>query len=65
MHPLNENKIELTVSDNGVGMPEDVNFRNTESLGMHLVTILAQGQLHRAIKLDRKRGTKFQIRLKT
>lgn len=65
MHPLNEDEIELAVSDNGVGVPEDVDFRNTESLGLHLVTILAEGQLHGAIQLDRKRGTKFQIRLKT
>jgi PAS domain S-box-containing protein len=64
MHPLNENKIELTISDNGVGVPEDVDYRNTESLGLHLVTILAEGQLHGAIRLDRKQGTKFQIRMK-
>jgi PAS domain S-box-containing protein len=64
MHPLNKNEAELTFSDNGVGLPEDVDFRNTESLGLHLVTILAEDQLHGNIKLDRKEGTKFNMRLR-
>ena len=63
MHPLNKNEAELTFSDNGVGLPENVDFRNTESLGLHLVTILAEDQLHGNIKLDRKEGTKFQMKL--
>jgi two-component sensor histidine kinase len=62
MHPLDKNEIELIVSDNGVGIPTDVNFRDTESLGLHLVTILAEDQLHGAIKLDRARGTSFSVR---
>ena len=64
MHPLNKNDIELTVSDNGVGVPENVDFRNTESLGLHLVTILAEDQLHGEIKMERNEGTKFHIRLR-
>ncbi|UCC39153.1 MAG: PAS domain S-box protein [Candidatus Aminicenantes bacterium] len=64
MRPLNEEEIQLTVSDNGIGLPEDVDFRKTESLGLHLVTILAEDQLKGTIKLDRKGGTKFQIRLR-
>ena len=64
MHPSNKNEIELIVSDNGVGLPSDVDFRATESLGLHLVTLLAENQLHGKIKLDRTKGTKFLIRLK-
>lgn len=64
MHPLNGNEIELVVSDNGVGIPEEVNFRKTESLGLYLVTILAEDQLDGKIKLDRNKGTRFQIRLR-
>jgi PAS domain S-box-containing protein len=62
--PLNKNKVELIVSDNGVGLPEEVEFRNTESLGLHLVTILVDGQLHGDIKLERDGGTSFHIRFK-
>jgi len=64
MHSLNKEKIELIVCDDGVGMPEDVDFRNTDSLGLHLVNILAEDQLHGSIKLDRKKGTSFRIRFK-
>lgn len=63
-HPTDENEIELVFSDNGVGMPEDLDFRNTESLGLHLVTILAEDQLQGKIELNRTEGTKFQIKFR-
>jgi len=55
-------EIELVVSDNGVGIPDGLDFRNTASLGLHLVTILAEGQLHGKIELERTAGTSFRIR---
>ncbi len=64
LHSINERDIELLVSDDGVGIPEDLDFRNTKSLGLHLVTILAEDQLQGEIKLDRNKGTKFQIKLR-
>ncbi len=36
----NEDEFELEVSDNGIGIPEDLDFRDTETLGLHLVKIL-------------------------
>jgi len=45
-------------------MPEDIDFRNTESLGLHLVTILAKDQLRGKIKLNRTGGTEFKIKFK-
>ena len=62
IHPLNKNEIVLIVSDNGVGIPKEVDFKNTETLGLHLVSILVKDQLHGDIKLDRTRGTTFHIR---
>jgi PAS domain S-box-containing protein len=50
----------LTISDNGVGLPEDLNFRNTNSLGLQLVCRLTK-QLEGTIELDRSQGTKFKI----
>ena len=64
LHSINEKDIKLVVSDDGVGMPDDLDFRNTKSLGLHLVTILAEDQLNGEIKLDRDKGTEFQIKLK-
>ncbi len=62
LHLSNGNKWQLIVSDNGVGIPEDIDFRNTKSLGLHLVTILAEDQLRGEINLNRTEGTEFKIK---
>ncbi len=59
--PNKDNGYSLTVEDNGVGFPEGLDFRNTESLGMRLVCILTE-QLQGTVELDQKTGTKFEIR---
>ncbi|GAF83048.1 unnamed protein product, partial [marine sediment metagenome] len=64
MHPLNKNKVELVVSDTGIGLPREMDFRKTDSLGLHLVNLLAEDQLHGNIKLDREKGTSFHIKFK-
>jgi PAS domain S-box-containing protein len=53
--------IELIVRDNGVGIPEDIDFRTTDTLGLHLVTMLAEDQLNGKINLTRDGGTTFTI----
>ena len=63
LHSLNGD-IELSVTDNGIGLPEDIDFRTTETLGLRLVTILAEDQLNGEIELDRTEGTAFHIRFK-
>lgn len=50
----------LTVSDDGIGIPAEVDFRNTSSLGLQLVDVLA-GQIHATIVLARTGGTRFSI----
>jgi len=59
-----EDALVLEVGDNGIGMPENLDFRNTASMGLHLVHILSEGQLHGKIELDRAGGTTFRIRFK-
>jgi PAS domain S-box-containing protein len=56
--------IELTVSDNGTGIRENLDIRKTESWGMRLVVLLAENQLQGGIVLNRSKGTEFQIRFK-
>ncbi len=51
----------IIVRDNGVGLAEDLNVHQTETLGLQLVTSLA-GQLNATIGLDRHQGTTFEIR---
>lgn len=42
LHQNQEDKIILTVRDNGIGFPAGVDFRNVESLGMELVCTLTE-----------------------
>lgn len=58
-----DGKLTLTVGDSGAGFPENINFRETESLGLQLVTTLTS-QIDGTIELDRSKGTKFRIILK-
>ena len=55
---------ELVIGDNGIGLPKDLDFRKTGSLGLHLVTILAENQLHGEININRNIGTEFQIKFR-
>jgi two-component sensor histidine kinase len=50
----------LKVGDDGRGLPPDLDFRNTPSLGLMLVSSLAE-QLDGTIALDRTAGTCFTI----
>lgn len=53
----------LVVSDNGLGFPENLDFRNTGSLGLQLVNILVE-QLEGTIELQNGAGTTFKILFK-
>ncbi|MCO5381200.1 MAG: PAS domain-containing protein [Methanosarcina barkeri] len=51
----------LTVSDNGIGMPESFDLENPDGLGIQLITTLVD-QLEGEIELKRDNGTEFTIR---
>jgi two-component sensor histidine kinase len=59
-----DDEIIMTVSNDGIGFPEDIDFRKTKSLGLQLVTTLAENQLQGKIELDRSKGTAFKITFK-
>ena len=50
----------LIVADNGEGIPEGINLKTTESLGLQLVDILID-QINGCIELKRGKGTEFII----
>ncbi|NYT20143.1 MAG: PAS domain-containing protein, partial [Methanosarcinales archaeon] len=50
----------LIIINTGEPFPEDIDFKNTESLGLQLVTNLTS-QIDGEIKLDKTNGTKFKI----
>lgn len=60
----NENIYELFVGDNGVGISEDIDIGNTQSLGLRLVTMLVNDQLEGEIDSKQNNGTKFRITFK-
>ena len=53
----------LTVKDNGVGFPDDLNLDSVNTLGLQLVRALVE-QLEGSIDMTRHNGTKFIIRFK-
>ena len=53
----------VTVSDNGIGIPRDVDITKTTSLGMQLVTVLVR-QMGGTLKVSRSEGTNFTIKFK-
>ncbi len=56
----NRGKVHIEVGDNGVGIPESLDIKNTQSLGLQLVDTLVE-QINGALTLERTKGTKFII----
>jgi PAS domain S-box-containing protein len=50
----------LEVADNGKGLPQEIDYRNTQSLGLQLVVTLTD-QLNGTIEMDSTNGTKYTI----
>ena len=50
----------LSVEDDGIGFPEDIDIENTDSLGLQLIHSLTN-QIDGTIHLDRTNGTSFKI----
>ena len=53
---------ELKIADNGTGLPEEVDPKNTSSLGLKLVNFLARHQLRATVAVNRNHGTEYVIR---
>jgi two-component sensor histidine kinase len=51
----------LTISDDGIGIPESLNIEYLDTLGIQLVTALVD-QLDGELELKRRNGTEFTIR---
>ena len=51
------------IKDNGVGLPEGFDFKNSDSLGLQLVNSLSE-QIDAEIELNTDNGTEFKIKFK-
>ncbi|MCK9209693.1 MAG: PAS domain S-box protein [Ignavibacteriaceae bacterium] len=58
--PVEKDQLQLIVSDNGIGLPENFDFRQTQSLGLTLVNILAK-QLNGGVEMVNDNGATFII----
>jgi PAS domain S-box-containing protein len=57
---IRESPFSLTISDNGKGIPENIELESLESLGLQLVSILVD-QLDGKIEVKRAQGAEFKI----
>lgn len=62
IYPLNGTDFELHVADDGLGMPEDYDWKNEETLGLRLVKTLVEDQLNGSIEFRNQNGASFTIR---
>lgn len=62
LHGNSEGHVCLRVRDNGTGLPPGLDWRQADSLGLHLVQILA-GQLRATVEVSRSEGTEFTVTL--
>jgi two-component sensor histidine kinase len=53
--------VNLIISDNGVGIPDDIDIHDNKTLGLQLVFILAEKQLKGKVSVNRIGGTTFKI----
>ena len=56
-----DKQIVLIISDNGSGIPENIEFDTSDTLGLYLVKIVVEDQLHGSVKINRDKGTEFRI----
>jgi len=54
----------LSIKDNGVGLPEDVDVENTPSLGFRIVRLLTR-QIHGTFEVDRSSGLAVTVKFET
>ncbi|WP_048189850.1 sensor histidine kinase [Methanobacterium sp. SMA-27] len=58
-----DDKYEIIIRDNGVGLPEDIDFNNLETLGLLLINNLTE-QIDGELTINRSPGTEFKIKFK-
>jgi two-component sensor histidine kinase len=59
----NKNVIKIEAGDNGIGIPKELDIKQTQTLGLQLVDTLIE-QISGTVTLDRTKGTKFIIDFK-
>lgn len=61
LNALEHGKLELVVGDNGIGLPPRLDWTRSDSLGLPLVKLLTETQLHGTMEIIPGPGTRFRI----
>ncbi len=61
LRSLDDGQNELIVSDNGIGIPENLDIKKADSLGLRMITNLTERSLHGKVTINKDNGTSFQI----
>ncbi len=56
-----DQNIEVVVSDNGVGVPEHIDLKDSKTFGLRLINMLVEDQLGGKIEVEKDGGTTFKI----
>ena len=56
-----DKKYELIIEDNGVGFPENFELSKANSLGLNLITMIAEKQLNAELLIKIRKGTRYSI----
>ncbi len=64
IHKISRGEIELVFIDNGIGLPDMIDFKNSPSFGFRMIVDLVEFKLMGEIKQIQDKGTKFRIRFK-
>jgi len=60
---LKDKCVSIIIADNGIGIPESVDFKNSTGFGMQLVSMLTE-QIGGSIRMERRDGTRFILEFK-
>lgn len=59
-HAMDEDRFEIRIRDDGVGLPDGFDLKNSNTLGLRLVSLLVE-QVEGEITLEKARGTAYNI----
>lgn len=61
LHRLGENRLELAVADNGIGLPSGFDIFKSPTLGVQLVVQIVHHQLHGTVQVESRGGVRWRI----
>jgi len=64
-HAGHDDTIQIIISDNGIGMPPDIESKKSRTLGMNLIHLLIEKQIDGTLEISKDKGTRYVISFKS